>query len=97
MNRPLPRRHAGSPLRTNASINRERAAACFKADLTVHAIAAAWPEVFTVTIERGEAKLGQRYDYELADGSGRFETHRLITAASLRAVLARHAAASLDP
>ena len=88
----LPKRHAGSPLRTNASINRDSAVRCLKAGMTVEQIAAEWPEVFTVTVEGGTPKLGQKYDYELADGSGRFETNRMITAASVRAAIARRKA-----
>ncbi len=90
MAKTLPKRHAGSPLRTNASLNRDCAVACFKAGLSVQAIAAAWPEVFMVTSEHGEPRLGLRYDYELADGSGRYEQTRRITEQSLRDVLAAH-------
>jgi hypothetical protein len=92
MARTLRKVHAGSPLRTNASINRDRAIECFKAGMTVEQIASEWPEVFQVTIEDGQPRLGQRYDYELADGSGRFETKRTITSASVKAAIARYQA-----
>jgi hypothetical protein len=88
MARTLPKRHAGSPIFTNASINREHAIRCFAAGLTVADIAAEWPEVFKVTVEHGVPKLGQIYDYELADGSGRYETDRTITRASVDAAIA---------
>lgn len=87
--KPLKKIHAGSPLFTNAAINRMMAAECFKAGFTVEQIAAEWPEVFKVTMEAGVPKLGQKYDYELADGSGRYETNRLITRDSVDAFL-RH-------
>jgi hypothetical protein len=80
--------HCGSPLRTNASINRDAAVKCFQAGMTVEQIATAWPEVFKVTIENGVAKLGQRYDYEIADGSGRYETKRMILSKSVRDTIA---------
>lgn len=41
-------------------------------------IAKEWPEVFRVTVEDGTPKLGIKYDYEIADGSGRLETKRTI-------------------
>lgn len=87
--RKLPIVHAGSPLRTNASINRDTALKAFKAGMTAREIARAWPAVFKVD---SEGKLGQKYDYELGDGSGRYETNRMITRASLKDVLARHKA-----
>jgi hypothetical protein len=71
-------------------MNRKAAATCFAAGLTVEQIAAAWPEVFRVTIEDGIPKLGQRYDYALADGSGRHETNRMITRASVAAVIRQY-------
>ena len=85
----LPLRHAGSPLFTNASLNRKAAQTCFAAGMTGEEIAAEWPEVFKIVLEGGAPKLGQHYDYELADGSGRCETKRLITQDSVRAVIAR--------
>lgn len=95
MARKLRRVHAGNPLFTNASINRNRAVKCFEAGMTPDDIASAWPEVFKATTEHGRRVLGQRYDYELADGSGRKETNRLITESSMREVIAafkaRHA------
>ena len=90
MARQLKKVHAGSPLRTNASLNRSAAWRCAQAGLSVRTIVQEWPEVFEVVVEHGVEKLGQRYDYELADGSGRFETNRLITDASVRAVIERH-------
>lgn len=71
----LPIKHAGSPLKTNASINRDHAVRMFNAGMTPRDIANAFPAVFKVT--DGD-KLGQKYDYELGDGSGRLETSRLI-------------------
>lgn len=88
--KPLRKQHAGSPLETNACINREQAERCFKAGMTIQQIADEWPEVFEMTIEDGQPRLGQKYDYELADGSGRFETRRLITNDSVVAAVAKH-------
>lgn len=87
--KPLPIIHAGSPIKTNASINRDYAVLCFKAGMGPADIAAAWPEVFKVTIENGAPKLGMRYDYELGDGSGRYETNRLILRATVTAAIKR--------
>jgi hypothetical protein len=87
--RKLPIRHAGSPLRTNASINRDHAVAMFKAGMTPKDIAAAFPEVFTCD---ADGKLGQKYDYELGDGSGRYETNRLILQEAVTAAIAAHKA-----
>lgn len=83
----LPKVHAGSPLKTNACINRDMAMLCFKAGMTGQQIAAEWPEVWKVN---AKGEIGQRYDYELADGSGRFETKRMITRASVSAAIKRH-------
>jgi hypothetical protein len=87
--RPLPRVHAGSPLRTNAQCNREFAVELFVAGMPPAAIAAAFPEVFR--LEQGQ--LGQRYDYELADGSGRYETRYCLTRAAVDEALHRWAEA----
>ena len=92
MSRALPVRHAGSPLRTNAQINRESALKCFQAGMCAADIAAEWPEVWRLVSERGRRVLSQRYDYELGDGSGRYETERLITRASVAAAIRRHRA-----
>lgn len=83
----LPKRHAGSPLVTNASHNRNMAELAFKAGLTVEQIVAEWPEVWKLD---AAGKIGQKYDYELADGSGRFETNRMITRDSVAAAIAKH-------
>jgi hypothetical protein len=85
----LPKRHGGSPIFTNASVNRKRAEEAYRGGLTPAEIAAEWPLVWTCT----EGKLGQKYDYELADGSGRYETRYQITAASVREAIARKSAA----
>lgn len=79
------KQNAGSPIFTNASINRKLAVRCFQAGMTAEEIAAEWPEVWTV---KG-GKLAQKYDYELADGSGRLETNRLITEQSVNSAIAR--------
>lgn len=86
-NRRLPKRHAGSPLMTNAACNRAAAERAFKAGMTVQQIAAEWPEVWKLD---AEGKLGQKYDYELADGSGRYETNRRITEDSVTAAIAKY-------
>lgn len=86
----LPIVHAGSPLKTNACINREHAVRCFKAGMTIQQIAASWPAVFEVKIEHDKPVLGQKYDYELGDGSGRYETKRLITRDSVRTAIKRY-------
>jgi hypothetical protein len=78
--RQLPKIHAGSPLETNASINRDRATIAHNGGMTAQQIAAHWPEVFKCSTD---GKLSQIYDYELADGSGRYETNRLITLESV--------------
>jgi hypothetical protein len=83
----LPIVHAGSPLRTNAQINREHAMKMFKAGMTPKDIARAFPEVFKLD---SEGKLGQKYDYELGDGSGRYETKRMITADAVKAAISKH-------
>lgn len=83
MARQLKRIHAGSPLVTNASLNRDAAERAHKAGVTAEQIAEYWPEVWRMSTENGRRVLGQRYDYELADGSGRKETNRLITAESV--------------
>ena len=58
--------NAGSPLVTNASHNRNMAELAFKAGLTVEQIVAEWPEVWKLD---AAGKIGQKYDYELNDGS----------------------------
>jgi hypothetical protein len=88
MSKALPKRHAGSPLVTNAAHNRSMALECWQAGMTSQQIAVEWPEVWKLD---AEGKLAQRYDYELADGSGRFETRRLITRESVKAAIAKHA------
>lgn len=85
--RQLKKIHAGSPLVTNASLNRDAAMKCFKAGLTPAQIAAEWPEVWKLD---QDGKIGQRYDYELADGSGRYETNRRITEESVEQAIQRH-------
>ncbi len=69
-----------SPTFTNASVNRQRATEAFAAGLTPKEIAAEWPEVFKVV----DGKLGQKYFYEINDGSGRFETDFMITRESVK-------------
>lgn len=86
----LKKRHAGSPLMTNAACNRRCAEDCYRAGMTIQQIAAEWPEVFKLTLENGQPRLGQKYDYELADGSGRFETDRRITADSVNAAIQKY-------
>ena len=83
-------RHAGSPMRTNASLNRSAAARAFAAGVTIREIAGYWPEVWRVTVENGRETLAQKYDYALADGSGRWETTRRITETSVRACIRQH-------
>ena len=85
--RKLKRIHAGSPLVTNASLNRDAALECFKAGMSAAQIAAEWPEVWKLDTD---GKIGQQYDYELADGSGRYETNRRITAESVRQAIRTH-------
>lgn len=80
-----PIKHAGSPIFTNASINRKRAEEAFRGGLTIEQIAAEWPEVWTLT----DGKLSQKYDYMLADGSERLETNRMITSESVRKAIKR--------
>lgn len=70
----LPTIHAGSPLKTNASCNRDMAIREAKKGKNAEQICAKWPEVFCLV----DGKLGQLYDYKLADGSGRMETNRRI-------------------
>lgn len=84
----LPKIHAGSPLITNAHVNRGHALTCLKAGLTPAQIVDEWPEVWRLT----DGKLSQIYDYELADGSGRYETNRMITRESVKAAIRRHKA-----
>lgn len=79
MARQLKKQHAGSPLFTNAHLNRCAAEKAFKAGVTMEQIAAFWPEVWQLKQENGRTVIGQKYDYELADGSGRYETNRRIT------------------
>jgi hypothetical protein len=71
---------------TNAACNRAAAERAFAAGLTIQQIAAEWPDVWK--LDR-EGKLGQKYDYELADGSGRKETNRRITEVSVDQAIAR--------
>lgn len=85
--RALPVRHAGSPLQTNASLNRDAATKAFKAGVTAEQIADYWPEVFYLD---PDGKLSQKYDYELADGSGRKETNRRITDDSVESCIASY-------
>lgn len=73
----LPTQRAGSPVRTNASLNRDAAMSQAKRGKDAAAIAAKWPEVFCLV----DGKLAQLYDYKLADGSGRYETNRRILGA----------------
>lgn len=83
--------HAGSPLQTNAALNRKAAEKAFAAGVTVEQIAAYWPEVWQLTHEDdGRTTLGQKYDYELADGSGRYETNRRITEDSVKACIRKY-------
>jgi hypothetical protein len=74
-------------LHTNASANRDKAVEMFKVGMLTQDIARAFPEVFKVTKEDGQDRLGQKYDYELADG--RKETKRLITADAVKKVISR--------
>lgn len=83
---PLPIKHAGSPIQTNAFLNQKAAIECFKAGMTPEQIAAEWPEVWQCN---AEGKLSQKYDYELGDGSGRYETNRRITSDSVRKAIKR--------
>jgi hypothetical protein len=89
-----PKRHAGSPLVTNAACNRDVAYLAHKAGLTIWQIARAWPEVWRVVLEAGRPVLSQRYDYCLMDGSDRWETDRRITRASLAEAIRAHRAAA---
>jgi hypothetical protein len=82
--------NAGSPLVTNAHCNRTAAERAFRAGVTMLQIAEFWPEVWRVTTEHGKQVIGQKYDYELADGSGRKETNRRITADSVTACIERY-------
>lgn len=81
----LPVINAGSPLKTNASINREYAVKMFQAGMSVADIVKEFPEVFKST----DGKLGQKYDYELGDGSGRYETKRLIEKSAVDKAIAK--------
>lgn len=82
----LPIKNAGSPLQTNASLNRQAASKVARAvpGCAGKHIADYWPEIFGIN---ELAQLYQKYDYELADGSGRFETNRRITDASVRGAI----------
>lgn len=82
--------HAGSPLITNAHMNRCAAEKAFKAGVTMQQIAEYWPEVWQLKMENGKQVIGQRYDYELADGSGRYETRRTITEESVAACIKKY-------
>lgn len=90
MKKPLKKVNAGSPLMTNAMHNRYAAETAFKAGVTAQQIAEFWPEVWRYYEENGKMVIGQRYDYELNDGSGRYETNRLITEASVRECIAKY-------
>ena len=83
----LPKIHAGLPVFTNAHGNRQAATQCFKAGMSPAQIAAEWPEVWRLNPTNG--LISQKYDYELADGSGRYETNRLITSESVHAAIKR--------
>lgn len=88
--KPLRKVNAGSPLLTNAMLNRSVAETAFRAGVTAKQIAEFWPEVWRYYEERGNMVLGQRYDYELNDGSGRKETNRRITEESVRECIAKY-------
>jgi uncharacterized protein (DUF433 family) len=85
----LPIIHAGSPIMTNAHLNRQAALKCFQAGMTPQQIAASWPEVWRCD---ADGKLSQIYDYELADGSERLETNRRILDKSVTAAIRRYRA-----
>lgn len=85
--KPLPKFKAGSPIFTNAQKNRDYAMQAFKAGLTPKQIADEWPEVFKLS---PDGKLGQKYDYEIDDNSGRYETNRMITQTSFNAVMRKY-------
>lgn len=93
----LPKIRAGSPLVTNAHLNRVAAGKCLAAGMSVEQVAAEWPEVWRAVDGTGEAAgrkvLSQKYDYEIDDGSGRYETNRLILGDSVKAAIKRHKAA----
>lgn len=76
-----------SPLLTNAACNRAAAERCWKAGLNAGQIAAEFPEVFTVD---ANGKLGQVYDSEIADGSGRLETKYRITDTAVANAIHKH-------
>lgn len=82
--------NAGSPLMTNASCNRAAAEKAFKAGVSITDIVAFWPEIWKLTKENGRDVISQRYDYELNDGSGRYETNRRITNDSVQECIAKH-------
>jgi uncharacterized protein (DUF433 family) len=86
INQNLPVIHAGSPIFTNAHLNRNAAIKCFQAGMSAEQIAAEWPEVWRCV----DGKLGQIYDYQLADGSERLETNRRILDKSVTAAIRRH-------
>lgn len=87
-NETLPTIHAGSPIFTNAYLNRKAAMKCFAAGMSAQQIADEWPEVWRCE----DGKLGQIYDYRLADGSERLETNRRILDKSVTAAIRRHKA-----
>jgi hypothetical protein len=66
---PLKKLHY-SPLHSNASINRQRAAKLLKAGVPPAEIAAQWSAIWNLS----DGKLGQKYDSAFDDGSGRLET-----------------------
>lgn len=75
-----------SPLVTNASLNRQSAMRCAGAGMKAADIAAEFPKVFKLS---EDGKLGQIYDAEIADGSGRLETRYTITAAAVESAIKR--------
>jgi hypothetical protein len=84
--RKLPLKRVGSPLTTNADLNRRAAIRCHEAGMTPEQIAGEWPLVWMCR----DGKLSQKYDYEIANGSGRYETNRTITSMSVDEAIKRH-------
>ncbi len=82
--KPIPALNA--PLVTNASLNRDAAAKCLAAGMTAAEIAREWPAVWR---PNAAGQLAQKYDYEINDGSGRFETNRRITDESVERAMDR--------
>lgn len=81
----------GSPLLSNAACNRAAAEKAFAAGVTIQRIAEFWSEIWQLKTEHGRECLSQKYDYEIDDGSGRFETNRCITDDSVKACIQRYA------